>query len=72
MKKKIAVMAIALGALAVALPTLASLHSDHAQKEGNQVCTFCDGSGRNWGPQGKGTGQFRCSYCNGTGFKGSY
>lgn len=72
MKKKIAIMAIALAALAVALPTLASLHSSHEQKEGNTVCFFCKGSGRSHGAQGPGTGPFKCPHCNGTGFQGSY
>ena len=72
MKKKIAIMAIAAAALAVALPTLAGLHSNHEQKEGNFVCFFCKGSGRSNGPQGPGTGNSKCFACNGTGFQGSY
>lgn len=69
MKKKI-ILALALLAAVVstlALPALASFHS-HEAVEGNTVCTLCQGTGLSNG----GRGPFRCHWCNGTGFKGSY
>ena len=72
MKKKI-ILALALAAAiaAVAVPSLAGFHS-HEPQEGNFVCNYCNGTGRSYGPQGKGTGAFKCTFCNGTGFKGGY
>ena len=72
-KKSILALALAAAVAAVAVPSFASFHSHGMDtKEGNFVCNNCDGTGRSYGPQGKGTGNSKCIFCNGTGFKGSY
>jgi len=71
MKKKIILPLALLAALAaLAIPALASLHSHEMEpREGNgTVCIICKGTGRSSG----GTGPFKCSACNGTGWNGSY
>lgn len=71
-KKIILALALAAAVAAVAVPSFASLFT-HEETQGNgRVCIHCDGTGRSYGPQGKGTGPFRCQMCNGTGFNGGY
>lgn len=75
MKKKIAVIAIAaIAVAAVVAPSLANWDMDgrHAPKQKNIVCPQCDGTGRSWGPGGKGTGSSKCWNCKGSGWWGGY
>lgn len=72
-KKIIIALALIASVAAVAVPSFAALfHSHDPNAQGNSVCVFCNGTGRSFGPQGKGTGPFKCGVCNGTGFRGSY
>lgn len=71
MKKKIAIIAIAVIAMAaVVAPTLASWDMDgkHDPSHGNLACWKCKGTGI----MQAGCLRVRCSSCNGTGFNGGY
>lgn len=62
-KKIILALALAASVVAIALPSFA-LHSHDVNVERNIACRNCNGTGLYHG--------FRCSWCKGTGFKGSY
>lgn len=69
----LASVAIAIGMATLTASALAA-HS-HRHEQGsvdNFVCNFCNGTGRSNGPNGKGTGPFKCFACKGTGWNGSY
>lgn len=69
----LASVAIAIGMATLTASALA-VHS-HRHEQGsvdNHVCIACNGTGRSYGPNGKGTGNFKCTSCKGTGFYGSY
>ena len=66
-------IAIAIGMATLATSALAAHSHQHEQGSvDNVVCAACDGTGRSWGPNGKGTGNFKCNQCKGTGWFGSY
>lgn len=67
-KHLILALALAASAVAVALPSFADYHAHKEDTQGNFVCSWCKGTGRNNG----GTGNQRCGLCGGTGFNGSY
>ncbi len=67
-KKIIIALVLVASVAAIAAPTFAALHSHKEDTQGNFVCPWCKGTGRNNG----GTGNQRCGLCNGTGFHGSY
>ena len=72
MKKGVILAIVAVAAAAA--PALAGAFHNHRHEQGvnNTVCIQCGGTGRSWGPGGKGTGMFRCNACKGSGFYGSY
>lgn len=71
-KKIILAVALAAAVAAVAAPSFAEMFHNHRMEpaQGNTVCFFCKGSGRSGSPQAP--TPFKCQYCNGTGFQGSY
>lgn len=71
-KKIIIALVLVASVAAIAAPTFAALHSHKEDTQGNSVCIFCAGTGRSFGSGGKGTGNYKCTQCNGTGFLGSY
>lgn len=70
-KKLVIALALAASVVAIAAPTFAS-HSHGPTIQGDRVCSACDGTGRSWGSGGKGTGNYKCWQCKGTGFIGGY
>ena len=69
----LASVAIVIGLAAFTASAVAT-HGHHHERGsvGNTVCIHCGGTGRSYGPNGKGTGNFKCNICKGTGWNGSY
>ncbi len=68
MKKKILIAAVAIAAAAA--PAFAVAFNSHRHEQGvnNIVCSLCKGNGLS----NNGRGPFRCPWCKGSGFQGSY
>ncbi len=62
-------IAIAIGLVALTGSAVATHGHKHEQGSvGNLVCNLCKGTGRS----NNGTGPFKCPWCKGSGFNGSY
>lgn len=72
MKKGIILAIVAVAAIAAPAFAVAFHSHQHEQGVNNTVCNLCKGTGRSAGPGGPGTGMFKCPWCKGTGFNGSY